>query len=57
MEKRLCAALQDAQDNYKTQKASGFQVVVSNGYAKVSESMLSLSRRISRWSIPEAAIS
>jgi nickel-dependent lactate racemase len=40
------AALQDAQANYKTQKAIGFQVVVSNGYAKVSESMLSLSAAI-----------
>jgi lactate racemase len=40
------AALQDAQIKYRTPKASGFDLVISNSYAKVSESMISLSAAI-----------
>jgi lactate racemase len=36
------AALKDAVENYRTPKASGFDVVISNSYAKVAESMISL---------------
>jgi nickel-dependent lactate racemase len=40
------AALQDALENYLTPKASGFDLVISNSYAKVSESMISLAAAI-----------
>jgi nickel-dependent lactate racemase len=40
------AALKDALVNYRTPRATGFDLVISNSYAKVSESMISLAAAI-----------
>jgi lactate racemase len=40
------AAAKDGKDNYRTQKVSGKDIVISNSYAKASESMISLAAAI-----------
>jgi nickel-dependent lactate racemase len=40
------AAVKDALENYRTPPATGFDLVISNGYSKVSESMICLAAAI-----------